>query len=106
MSGDLERTRVTYRYELMRAVTAGVLESASGTFLLLVALRWYGAGAFAKAFIAAGGSLGLLISPVVVEITTRKGIAPSRAAAAILALGSTLFLISAIYSAFPFYVFC
>jgi MFS family permease len=103
---ERSRTQVTYHYELLRASTAGVLESASGTFLLLVALRWYGAGASAKAFIAAGGSLGLLLSPVVVEMTTRWQVAPSRAASMILAFGSSLFLVAAIYPTFPVYVFC
>jgi len=45
---ESSRTEQTYRYELLRAATAGVLESAGSTFLLLIALRWYGAGASAN----------------------------------------------------------
>src|SRR5437016_11093147 len=40
-----ERTRITYRYERLRAVAAGVVESAAASFLLLIALRWFDAGA-------------------------------------------------------------
>ena len=56
-----ERTRLTFRWERWRAVTAGILESAGSTFLLLIAVRWFEAGATAKALIAA--SLNLKAAP-------------------------------------------
>src|SRR5258706_15216199 len=95
------RTRQTYRYELLRAGASGVLESAGSTFLLLIALRWYGAGTWAKAFVAAGGSLGLLLSPLVVGWVTRAGIETSRAASRILAFGAALFLIATLWPILP-----
>ena len=103
---ESSRTRLTFRYELWRASTAGILESAGSTFLLLIALRWYGAGAFAKAVVAAGGSVGLLISPVVVQVTTRARWPASRAASMVVALGAFLFLISALCPNFEVYVAC
>ena len=54
------RTERTYRYELWRAGAAGILETAGSTFLLLIAVRWFNAGAWSKALIAGAGSLGLL----------------------------------------------
>lgn len=80
---EQRRTEQTYRYELWRAVAAGIVETAGTTFLLLIAVRWYAAGATAKALVAAGGSIGLLLSPVVVSVTTAGGYRVSRAAAAI-----------------------
>ena len=44
---DMNRTAVTYRYEQWRALSSGVLETAGTTFLLLIAVRWYEAGALA-----------------------------------------------------------
>lgn len=92
---EQRRTEQTYRYELWRAVAAGIVETAGTTFLLLIAVRWYAAGATAKALVAAGGSIGLLLSPVVVSVTTAGGYRVSRAAAAILVLGAAGFWIAA-----------
>ena len=36
-----DRTALTYRYECLRAVAAGIVETASGTFLLLIAVSWF-----------------------------------------------------------------
>jgi MFS family permease len=103
---EYSRTQQTYRYELWRAGTAGILESAGSTFLLLIALRWFGAGASAKAFVAAGGSFGLLLSPVVVNWVTTRGLSTSQAASRILAFGSLMFVVAAIWPVLPVYVVC
>jgi MFS family permease len=100
------RTQQTYRSELLRAGSAGVLESAGSTFLLLIALRWYGAGTWSKAFVAAGGSLGLLLSPLVVGWTTRSGLETSRAASRILACGALMFVAATLWPILPVYVVC
>src|SRR2546430_17687947 len=57
-----ERTRITYRYERLRAVAAGVVESAATSFLLLIALRGFEAGAIIKGIVAGGASTGLMLS--------------------------------------------
>lgn len=95
---DRLRTARTYRYELWRASTAGILETAGSTFLLLIALHWFQAGAFEKALVAAGGSVGLLLSPFVVSTVTALGWPPSQAAARVLAVGAGGFFLGA---AFP-----
>src|SRR5262245_14667145 len=69
----------TYRYELLRAVASGILETAGSTFLLLIAV-WFGAGPLAKGFVAGAGSLGLLLSPLVVSFVTAAGARTSIAA--------------------------
>ena len=36
---DADRTAQTYRYERCRAISSGILETASNTFLRLIAMR-------------------------------------------------------------------
>lgn len=103
---DGSRTQRTYRYELWRAAAAGVLESAGSTFLLLIALRWFAAGAWPKAMVAGGGSLGLLLSPLTVRWATRSGLATSRAASRVVAFGAVMFFIAAVWPVLPVYVAC
>ena len=64
---DRDRTAITYRYECWRALPAGVIEAAGTIFLLLIAVRCYQAGPLAKAMIAGGGSVGLILAPWVVS---------------------------------------
>jgi MFS family permease len=88
-------TEVTYRYERWRALSGGILETAGNTFLLLVAVQWFHAGATAKAFVAGGGSLGLMLSPVVVSVVARSGLRAAQAACRIAAVGAISFLVMA-----------
>jgi MFS family permease len=97
----LDRTKRTYFYELWRAGTAGILETAATTFLLVIAVRWFAAGATAKGLVAAGGSVGLLLSPVVVSWVTAAGLPTSRAAARIFALGAASFFVAATWLGVP-----
>jgi len=103
---DRSRTQRTYRSELWRASSAGIIETAGSTFLLLVALRWFGAGSWSKAFVAAGGSVGLLLSPLVVALVTRSGMETSRAASRIVGFGAAMFLMAAALPSLPVYVIC
>ena len=96
MGEDERRTRTTYRYELWRAGAAGILETAGTTFLLTVAVKHFAAGALAKSIVAGSGSLGLLLSPMVVSAVTASGWAVGRAGSRILALGALSFVLAAI----------
>lgn len=101
---DLQRTTLTYRMERWRALTLGILETAASTFLLLIAVRQFHAGAFAKSWIAAGSSVGLLLTPLVVTWVARHGARPSTAAARILLAGSLAFLAPALLPWTPVFV--
>lgn len=92
------RTALTYRCERWRALASGILETAGGTFLLLIAVRYFAAGAVPKALVAASTSAGLLISPVVVSWVAGSGLTTSRAASWLAAAGALAFLVVA---AFP-----
>ena len=100
------RTRTTYLYELWRAGTAGILETAGSTFLLTIAVKHFSAGSLAKATVAGSGSLGLLLSPVVVSIVTSLGWPTSRAAAHVLAVGAMSFLVAATIPILPVFILC
>jgi len=89
-------TRLTYRLELWRAAMQGVLETAATTFLLLIAVRWFQAGALAKGWVAAGSSIGLLASPLVVWHVSRKGWRSAQAAAGIAVAGAIVFALMAV----------
>lgn len=67
------REQQTFRMERIRAVAAGVLETANATFLLLIAQRWFAAGPGEKSLLQTNASLGLLLSPLIVVWISRRG---------------------------------
>ena len=85
----------TYRIEKWRAIPSGILETASGTFLLLIAVQAYQAGSIEKALIAAGGNIGMLLTPLVVQAVEHRRWPAGRGAAAIAGLGTTAFAMAA-----------
>ena len=101
---DLCATRVTYRYERWRALSAGILETAGTTFLLLIAVRWFKADPFSKAIVAGGGALGLVLSPWVVSLVANLGWPTSRATSWMAAIGAGCFVVAAAFPVLPVYV--
>jgi MFS family permease len=97
-------TKTTYFYERWRALAAGVLEAAATIFLLLIAVRHYNAGVWAKALIAGGGSFGLVLAPWVVLRVEAAGWPVATAAARLAALGGCSFLAMAVWPVLPVYV--
>lgn len=98
---DLQRTKTTYHYELWRAASTGIMETAGSTFLLVIAVVWFQTGFFAKALVAGAGSLGLLISPLAVSWVTATGWTISKASARIMAVGAGCLVISAVWLGGP-----
>mgnify|MGYP003334172706 CR=1 FL=1 len=82
----------------------GILETAATTFLLLIATRWFHAGATAKAIIASGGSLGLLLSPLVVTWAEASRLPVARAASLVLAAGAVSFAVMTLFPVLPIFV--
>ena len=101
---DRSRTAISYRYERGRALSAGVIEAAGTIFLLLMAVRWYKAGPLAKAMIAGGGSVGLILALWVVSRVEAWGWPVAKAAARLAALGAASFLVMALVPVLPVYV--
>jgi len=104
MGPEPQRTRRTYVCELWRAGTAGILETAGSTFLLAVAVKHFAAGGLAKAVVAASGSMGLLVSPLIVSWVTKMGWPTGKAASRILAAGALSFLLAAALPGLTAYV--
>lgn len=101
-----DRLAITYRYEKLRAVASGTIEAAAHTFLLLIAVRWFNADAPAKALVAAAGSFGLLVSPIVVTQVEAGGWRVARAASVLLGIGSLSFILMAAVPVLWMYVPC
>ena len=103
---ELDRRQITYRYERWRALTVGILETASGTFLLLIAVRWFNATPMLKALVASGGSVGLLLTPLVVYFVGRWQWPAAQSAARVLWFGSGCLALAALAPVLPVYVPC
>jgi hypothetical protein len=99
-----DRTSVTYRYESYRAVSAGIVETASATFLLLIAVRWFHAGAFAKGCIAAGSGVGYLITPFVVSTVETLRIPAAQAASRLAFTGALALGLATLIAWLPLFV--
>ncbi len=102
---DGDRTELTYRYERCRAITNGILETGGTTFLLLIAVKWFEAGATAKALVAGGGSVGLLLTPLVVSFVQSRRWPAAQAASRLAAGGTVCFLVMAALPSLPVFVF-
>src|SRR5205823_9208582 len=98
------RTEITYRYERWRAVATGIIEAAGTIFLLLIAVRGFQAGPTAKALVAGGGSLGLMLAPWLVSRVEASGWPVAKAASRLAALGAVSFAIMALVPILPIYV--
>ncbi|BCX03258.1 MAG: hypothetical protein KatS3mg053_1196 [Candidatus Roseilinea sp.] len=92
----LTRTQLTYRYDRLRAIPQGVIETASTTFLLLIAVKAFDAGPTPKSLIAAAGNIGLLLSLWLVPLVERSGRPVMRIAAWMMAGGALAMLGAAI----------
>ena len=90
-----DRTTTTYRNERFRSVAAGILETASTTFLLLIAVKHFQAGAIAKGLVASGGSVGFMLGPVAVSLASRARWTSSKAASAASGAGAVVFRMKA-----------
>lgn len=94
----------TYRLEKWRATATGIVETGGSTFLLLVAVKEFQAGATDKALIAAGANIGMLITPLVVLLIERLRWRASAGAAVIAGLGGVAFVVSAAFPVIGVYV--
>jgi hypothetical protein len=91
------RKNRTFQLEIRRAVTAGVLETCAGTFLLIIAVQYFQTGATAKALLVMGGPLGLLMSPLSVSLTRKMGWKTATGAAVASWIGCAAFLTAALF---------
>ncbi|RYD34511.1 MAG: MFS transporter [Verrucomicrobiaceae bacterium] len=96
-----EREAATYRLERIRAVAAGILETAQVTFLLLIAHRWFHAGPAEKGMLQGASSAGLLLTPVLVTMAATLRWNAERAAGRLFTLGAAGLLATVLFPTLP-----
>jgi len=96
--------RITFRYECWRAVASGIIESASVTFLLFIAVKYFAAGANAKALVAGGGYFGMILSPLVVYWVASRGWNGPRVSAFCCLVGAVFFAAAALLHSLAIFV--
>ncbi len=104
MDPDARVTALTYRYDQLRAIPQGVIESASTTFLLLIAVQALNADPTSKALIAAAGNVGLLLSLWLVPAVGQSGRPMMQVAAWLMIGGAIAMLIVAAVPVVPLLV--
>lgn len=88
-----DRTKITFRWDLVKGACGGVLETGWQVFALLLAVRVFHASAEVKASIAAAGAYGLLLTPLSLFLITRLRVRVAKACSFCLWLASfSLFL--------------
>lgn len=95
------RTQLTFRYDRLRAIPQGIIETASTTFLLLIAVKAFDASPTPKSLIAAAGNIGLLLSLWLVPSVERSGRPMMQAAAWLMVAGALAMLLAAMWPALP-----
>ncbi|HSU55396.1 MAG TPA: MFS transporter, partial [Candidatus Dormibacteraeota bacterium] len=85
-------------------IAAGINEAAATLFLLLIAVRAYEAGPLAKALVAGGGSVGLLLAPWLVRTVEQACWPVTKAASRLALLGAASFLVMAVVPTLPVFV--
>ena len=95
---DQPRVRRTFVPEMIRAVSAGVIETALATFAVLIAVTKFDSEPAVKSLLLACPAIGLLGSLAVVPLVVRWRLRVSRAAAVVSLLSAAGFAIAAIGS--------
>ena len=94
-------TKLTYRFDRLRSIPAGILDGASNTFLLIIAVKAFEAGPTPKSFIAAAGNIGLLLSLWLVPLAERSRQPAMRIAAWLMIAGAISFFAAAALPTLP-----
>ncbi len=75
------RAKLTYRWDRIRGIGAGINEAVVGTFILYIAIKVYEAPNASKAFLMSAGSIGMLMTPIFLWFATRLNVFCNRACA-------------------------
>jgi MFS family permease len=82
------RAALTYRFDRIRGACSGILETGWQTFALLVAVRVYEASPNMKALLVSAGSIGLVLTPIVLFAVSRFNIPTGLVAGRFLFVGA------------------
>ncbi len=92
-----EITQRTFRWEILRAASSGILETAVLTFALLIAIEAYQSGNNTKAYLLASPPLGLVASLFVIPLIRRLRKTVTRMAVEINLVGALGYFMSAFF---------
>ncbi len=104
MSALSDDTRLTYRYDRLRAISSGVIDSAAATFLLLIAVKALQADSLSKSLLAAGGNIGLLLTLWLLPLVERINLRATTIAAVLCVIAAIAFLSVSVVPVLPVYV--
>ncbi len=93
---EAETTSRTFRNELLRSVPAGILETLGSTFGMLVAVRVFEAGKFAKSAFLSATSGGLIASLFIVPLLLRSRATVTKIAARVQFIAAGFLMVSAL----------
>ncbi|MDP0499712.1 MAG: MFS transporter [Verrucomicrobiota bacterium JB022] len=99
-----EIVRQTFRWDMLRGASQGVLESVQQAFALVIAIRVFHASEMLKPFVAAGWGLGLLFGPFIMPLLGRLPLRPSSLAALCWLLTGAALALSAMMPTIQTYV--
>ena len=83
-----------FRLDLSRGLFLGILESSFGVFVLLICIRYFDAPDYCKGLIAAGGSIGLLATSLLVAMWSNSRASEPMKCAIYMLLSGVFILIS------------
>ena len=82
------------RLDLFRGLGQGVLDTGFGVFIILIAIRFLNAPDYYKAALSGGGSIGLILTPVLFVLFSKNHL-PEAHRCAFYLLGSSVFILLA-----------
>jgi MFS family permease len=94
-------TQRTFRTENLRSLPAGILETLTTTFGMLIAVRVFDLGSLAKSVFLSSTAGGLMISLVVVPVLLRMRSTLSSTASRVQFIGSAFFALAALFPSSP-----
>ncbi|MEM9445380.1 MAG: MFS transporter [Verrucomicrobiota bacterium] len=97
----MERQRVTFFYERWRALSAGMIETLHLSFILVIAIRYFGANNLIQGLLATTWAIGLFLSPFSVAMIRRLNWSPAKGAAFLVYSMSASFLVAGLGSFAP-----
>ncbi len=101
---DSPDAKRTYQFDRLRALSNGIIDSASATFLLLIAVQAFHADALSKSLIVMGSNIGLLLTLWLVPFAARSRATSMQLASILLGAGSLGFAAAALVPALPMLV--
>ena len=91
------KTNSFTKLDISRGLVQGVLETGFGVFIILIAVRFWDAPSFYKAALAGGGSIGLILTPLILLLCSPKKNTDAQKCSLFL-LGSAVFILLSSFS--------